>query len=252
MDKDTGNQHKERLQQRSTDVTSPTKGDRSQPSSASDISPAKGLIGFSLMGSLMTIIFMWVINSLTTPDNIWFIIPSLFLLLWPATLIFAYRNQYRAFSLFGSVLLIALLITVNLMYSPHTLWFVYAIYPIIWWPIVMYAGRRAATVGFAMIASLLTIAYYSALNLWWSPGFPWAIFPAYVVLWCPMTLYFVRRQQYFALSTAGSLLTIIFFSVVNLVSSPQTIWAIYPIFGVLWWPLSMYYFYYLRRRGYRG
>ncbi|MBC1778589.1 permease prefix domain 1-containing protein [Listeria booriae] len=45
----------------------------------------------------------------------------------------------------------------------------------------------------------------------------------------------------------GSALLIILFIVVNLMYSPDVLWCIFPIFAVLWWPLSMFYFWYRRK-----
>ncbi|MBC6316137.1 permease prefix domain 1-containing protein [Listeria grandensis] len=45
----------------------------------------------------------------------------------------------------------------------------------------------------------------------------------------------------------GSALLIILFIVVNVMYSPDVLWCIFPIFGVLWWPLAMFYFWYRRK-----
>ena len=208
----------------------------------------KGAIGFSLIGSVMTIVFLGIVNMLTSPDTIWFIIPSFFLLLWPGALLFAFNRQYKLFSLFGSILFISFLISNNYLYSPETPWFLYAIYPVIWWPIAMYAGKRAATFSFAVVASLCTIMYYSVLNMLLSPQHLWAIFPAFAVLWWPLSIYFAQRRQFFQMSVAASFMSVVFFVTVNAVFTPGTIWAVYPIFGLLWWPLSMHYFYDRKKR----
>lgn len=39
----------------------------------------------------------------------------------------------------------------------------------------------------------------------------------------------------------GSILIIALFIFINFYYTPQTIWFVYPTFGVLWWPLSMFY-----------
>lgn len=39
----------------------------------------------------------------------------------------------------------------------------------------------------------------------------------------------------------GSLLLIGLFVFINFYYTPQVIWFVYPTFGILWWPLSMYY-----------
>lgn len=43
-----------------------------------------------------------------------------------------------AYSVWGSLLIIALFIFVNFYYSPHTIWFVYPTFAVIWWPLTMY------------------------------------------------------------------------------------------------------------------
>jgi len=48
----------------------------------------KNLINFSIAGSLMTMIFLGIVNYTTSPQTAWFIYPCLLLLLWPITLFF--------------------------------------------------------------------------------------------------------------------------------------------------------------------
>ncbi len=42
-------------------------------------------------------------------------------------------------------------------------------------------------------------------------------------------------------SVVGSLLIIGLMIFINLYASPRYLWCIFPIFGVLWWPLSMFF-----------
>lgn len=148
------------------------------------------------------------------------------------------------FSISGSALWILFFFSTNYISSPDHPWWLYAAYPFIWWPITMAAGEKAKTIGFAIAASVATILYYSALNLLISPGYTWAIYPAFAVLWWPISMYYASKRKFFAYSLVGSFISVIFFLAVNYVSSPGTIWAVYPIFGVIWWPLSVYYFVY--------
>lgn len=51
------------------------------------------------------------------------------------------RNMMKinlAYSVWGSLLIIALFIFINFYYSPHTIWFVYPTFAVIWWPLTMY------------------------------------------------------------------------------------------------------------------
>jgi hypothetical protein len=38
------------------------------------------------------------------------------------------------------------------------------------------------------------------------------------------------------------------FIAVNFFTTPNRIWAVYPIFALIWWPLSIYYFVYLKQK----
>jgi hypothetical protein len=199
-------------------------------------------VGFAAVGSLMSILFFMLVNFLTSPSEIWFIYPAFVLLFWPLSLASVRKGYYRLYSLLGSLLVIVFLLTINYMESSDYPWFVYALFPVIWWPITMYSRSKAKTLPFGIISSISAILYYSILNAAMSPDYPWAIYPAFAVIWWPLALYYVRKKQYYSFSISASSLMIAFFITVNVVSSPDTIWAIYPIFAVLWWPLSIYYF----------
>jgi hypothetical protein len=42
------------------------------------------------------------------------------------------------FSIFGSVLIIALFVFMNFYYSPEIIWFVYPTFVVLWWPLSMF------------------------------------------------------------------------------------------------------------------
>lgn len=205
-------------------------------------------VGFAAAGSIMSILFFMIVNYITSTEYLWFIYPSLALLLWPIGLYCAKHGKHTFFSIVCSGLIILFLISENVIHSPAHPWSLYTIFPILWWPILIILGKRAKTMSVAWVGSISIILYYLILNILISPGYPWAIYPAFVVLWWPLSLYHKLKKTYFTFSVHASLLIILFFVTVNAVSSPNTIWAVYPIFCVLWWPLSMYYFVYKKRR----
>ncbi|WP_188455972.1 hypothetical protein [Virgibacillus oceani] len=202
--------------------------------------------GFAVAGSVMTIVFLVLVNLLTGTGYLWFIYPSFAILLWPIGLYCVQRKRQRLLSICYSVLIIAYLIFENYTNSPDHPWVLYIVYPIIWWPILVFLGKRAKAMPVAWIGSISIILYYAVLNINLSPQYPWAIYPAFVVLWWPLSLYHAKRKTYFLFSIHASIFISVFFIAVNAVSTPDTIWAVYPIFCVLWWPLSMYYFVYKR------
>jgi len=42
------------------------------------------------------------------------------------------------FSIWGSALIIALVVFINFYYTPHTIWFVYPTFGVLWWPLSMF------------------------------------------------------------------------------------------------------------------
>lgn len=203
--------------------------------------------GFAVVGSIMTIIFLMLVNYLTSSQYVWFFYPSFVLLLWPIGVYCVKKGKHKQLALSYSLLLIAFLTVENFLHSPQYPWSILAIYPIFWWPILVFLEKRALTLPVALIGSSTIIFYYTVLNVFVWPQHPWAIYPAFVVLWWPLAIYHAKRKTFFAFSLHATLLLMIFFITVNAISSPDAIWAVYPIFCVLWWPLCMYYFVHKRR-----
>ncbi|MFF2448809.1 hypothetical protein ACFVSW_17095 [Neobacillus sp. NPDC058068] len=203
--------------------------------------------GFAVAGSVMTMVFFILVNYLTSPHYPWFIYPSFVLLLWPIGLYCVRKGKHKHLAISYSALILAFLTVENYLNSPNYSWSIYAIYPIFWWPILTFLEKRALTMTVALVGSISIILYYSILNVVLSPGYPWVIYPAFVVLWWPLALYHAKKKTFFEFSIHASLLIGVFFISVNVISTPDTIWAVYPIFCVLWWPLSMYYFVYKRK-----
>lgn len=201
---------------------------------------------FALTGSIMTIFFLFIVNRLTTPDEMWFFHSALLILQWPLAIYFITRGLNKPFAAIDTLLIISCLFVDNMLYSPDHPWFLYAAFAIVWWPILLYAGRFAGTLAMAIIGSVSIIVSYTLLNVFISPAFPWAIFPAYAVLWWPLAVYCGRRGKWFLFSVVGALLSMLLFVTINAITTEE-IWAIYPIFAIAWWPLSMYYYSYSKK-----
>lgn len=198
-------------------------------------------IKIAISGAAMLILSAVCINLILTPEHLWFPEAIFFVIWWPLGVYIAKRPHSKALSILGSLLIMAMLVIENLVYSPEYLWFLYAVFPILWWPIIKLLPKLAASKAFAVISSIIIISYYAALNLFFAPGYPWFIYPAFAVLWWPLVHWLGGKGRGFAFSVAGCGLIILFFIIVNIVSSPRAVWAVYPIFAVLWWPLSIYF-----------
>ena len=188
---------------------------------------------FATLGSIMTIAFLMVVNFLTTPGDLWFLYPSHVLILLPISLYFLSKKQYKQFVLFTGLVTILFLWVNNYFNSPGHPWILYVAYPIILLILFTFLGKASKKLSVALIGSGATILYYSLLNYYLSPGYPWAIYPAYAILWWPILLYFIRSKRYFGLSILGTFITVVFLIIVSAISTPNVIWEVYPIFLIL-------------------
>jgi hypothetical protein len=201
---------------------------------------------FAAAGAAMTILFLVIVNALTSPSYPWFLYPAFAVLWWPLSVLFA-RKYQKVYAIAGSILVLVFLTTINLVFSPFSLWVLYAAFPVLCWPVIICLGRRAGRLPSAMTISLLAIAYYFLLNQYYAPGFPWFIFPTYAVVWWPLSVLYAKKNKMLQFSLIGTLITVAFFVVLNAVTTPGQPWAVFPIFGFLWWPLTIYCFVFKRQ-----
>lgn len=197
---------------------------------------------FSIVGSIVIIACLLLTNYITSPSVIWFYYPAFAVIWWPLSVLLGGQHTVKIYSIVGALLLTAFFTLENLLKSSFCPWALLTYFPILMWPLATLLGRRLGKLPIALFGSLAGILYYTILNVVVFPGFPWAIFPAYVLLWWPLAIAFSKRKHSMLFSVTGTLLSAALFITVNAVSSPNTIWAVYPIFALLWWPLSTYYF----------
>jgi len=190
----------------------------------------------AVLFSLILIAYYPIINIALTPDRFWAIYPIFATLWWPLHLIF--KNDNKKFSIAGAFLTIVFFIVSNLVETTYP-WALYACFPVTLWPAAMYIGKQMGALKFSVFASVSTILWYGALNVFLAPSSPWAIFVAFAVLWWPLSVYFYGRHCPQRYALVMSALSIVFFIAVNVIYSPGAVWAVYPAFGLLWWPVTL-------------
>ena len=100
-------------------------------------------LAFSVWGTILITAFFLFINFYYTPETIWFVYPTFAVVWWPLVLFFQwFRNKKDvpagfAFSICAFVLISGLILFMNLYYTPETIWFVYPVFLLIWWPLAM-------------------------------------------------------------------------------------------------------------------
>ncbi len=106
-----------------------------------------------------------------------------------------------AFSIWGALLITGLMVFINLYYTPKTIWFVYPLFAIIWWPMSMffrwYHLKKDAPIGlpYAICSFLLITGLMVFINLYYSPQYIWFVYPTFAVLWWPLAMVFHTLRE---------------------------------------------------------
>jgi Flp pilus assembly protein TadB len=116
--------------------------------------------------------------------------------------------------------------------------------------------KLGLALAFSVWSAAIITLFFLFINLYYTPHTIWFVYPVFAVIWWPMTLYFCwyRRKTgnriAFPYSLAGSTLIIWLMLFINFYYTPHTIWFVYPVFAVLWWPVALF-FHWLRHRNRR-
>ncbi len=194
----------------------------------------------ALLFSAVAIAYYTIFNLLTSPGYFWALYPIYATLWWPMGRYFSDRRAFRGFSVAGFLLTAAFLLAANAMNPGHP-WAVYAIFPVVWWPLAMFFGRRLGALRFSVLCALCTMAWYSGCNLLLSPGVPWSMFVGYAVLWWPLSVYYHGKHRPLGYAVTMTALTALLLTAVNILFTPGALWAFYPVFALLWWPVSVFF-----------
>jgi hypothetical protein len=106
-----------------------------------------------------------------------------------------------AFSVWGAALITALMMFINFAYSPRTIWFVFPLFGVAWWPMSVYfhwlrskTGRpvsfQYSICGFTLITCLMLF-----INFSYSPRTIWFVYPVFGLIWWPMAALFSSRRR---------------------------------------------------------
>ncbi len=193
---------------------------------------------FSVAGSLITIVFLIATNLMETPYP-WALYACPPVVFWPLAMYAGKRFGRLAFSVAASAVVIAYYGALNALLEPLSPWVMFVAFGVLWWPLSVYFYGRKSAHGYAAVMSALSIVFLAAVNMVYSPGALWAHYPAFAILWWPMTLLFARYKKWLAYAVAATLLSIVFFAVVNVTTSPGFPWSVFPCMAMLWWPLAL-------------
>jgi hypothetical protein len=203
---------------------------------------------FAIVSSIAITIISVVVNIYLSPSYIWFYYPIFAVLWWPLSVYLGKPRTNRIFAVIGALYTLVFLAVNNYYGAPSVPWVLLTVYPLLMWPISQFLGKEMGRLAPSIILSAAGIIYYILLNILAFPSFPWSVITGYAILWWPLSVALAKRRFMLIYSVGGFILNTLFFSLLNIIASPHTIWAIYPIFALAWWPLSVYYFIYKKSK----
>ena len=190
---------------------------------------------------------LWGILLLTGIKDLWVYQMAVSLMTGQFAIILCHKRKYKSLVIVGGLLLLFFLIMNNLIHSSAYYWFYYPLFPVIWFWIMMIFFKKIKSVWFAWLSAVTGILYYLILNIFLSPGYPWFIYPSFALVWWPLSVNYYKTKKHLRFALFGSALIITLMVLINLTTFPAVPWCFFPIFAVLWWPLSVYFFYYRLR-----
>jgi len=106
-----------------------------------------------------------------------------------------------AFSVWGAILITALMLFINFYYTPDIIWFVYPVFAVLWWPMSLFfhwlrckTGRSIGFVysvcGFVLIAALMLF-----INFYYTPNTFWCVYPIFGTFWWPLAMLFYSLNK---------------------------------------------------------
>jgi len=197
---------------------------------------------YSLIASLTTIAYLALSNLMLPPIELWFLYTVFPLLMWPVIMYLGKWASSLLFAMAGSIIGIGYYLVLNIFMSPGHPWVLYLLMPLLWWPVSILFKKVSKNMMFLFISITIFAIYYGLLNIFISPGHPWSLYLLYPYAWVAVGMYFGVRRKALGLAIAATIITALFVSIMNIVLTPNTIWAVFPIFAILWWPMSIYFF----------
>ena len=107
------------------------------------------------------------------------------------------------------------------------------------------SNKIGLSLAFSIWGAILITALFVFINFYYTPNIIWFVYPVFAVIWWPMTMFFHwihnKNDQPvgLAFSVCSFILILGLMIFINYYYTPKVIWFVYPVFGVIWWPLAM-------------
>ena len=205
-------------------------------------------IPFSIISAIAITAYYSLINLFIEPRHEFWIYVAYGLLWWPLSRIF-YKRVNRKIALVIAVISnSAFMFFLNQRICPDYKWSIFLLGPVVILSIMVFIGKKAKTLGFAVFSYIFLMLGYGLINIFFENRHPFIIYLAFAFAWWPISVSFAKHKNLLRFSIVAFLLLAAFFTATNLVNTPNILWAVYPIACTAFWPLSVLIFGRKRRR----
>ena len=199
-------------------------------------------IPFAILSAIIITLYYVLINTFVEPRHPFWIYIAYALVWWPLGLAFRGKVGSKIVAIISLAANIAFVMTFSHIIRPEYNWSMYALGPAVLFSVMIFFGEKSKTLAFAILAYISLLAYYGYINMFIESRHPFIIYIAFALTWWPISLSYVRHKNMLRYSLVSFLLIAAFFTATNLVTSPQVLWAVYPIGAAAFWPLSILVF----------
>jgi hypothetical protein len=199
-------------------------------------------VPFAIISAIILTGYYVILNIFVEPRHPFWIYIAYGLAWWPLSLAYRGKISRKVIAVISLVANIAFILYFSQIIRPEYNWSIYLLGPAVLLSVMLFVGEKCKTLAFSILAYIALLAYYGYLNIFIENGHPFIIYIAFAFAWWPISLSYVRHKNPLRFSLVSFFLIAAFFTATNLVTTPQVLWAVYPIGAAAFWPLSMLVF----------
>ncbi len=197
---------------------------------------------FAWCSYVILVSYYGAINLWVEPRHLFTVYIAYALIWWPISVTRRNKINRKALSVLGAVANMAFMFSMNQLVKPEYFWSIFVFAPLLWWPICEFAGQKAKTVGFAWFSFIALGGYYGLVNYFIETRHPFILYILFALAWWPLGIALSKHKNVRRFSVEGALLLAMFFGIVNWITTPSVVWAIYPISVTMLWPICVLIF----------
>ena len=159
-----------------------------------------------------------LLNVLTSPSYPWALYPGFGLLIIGLGIYFSlyWNHKLASISLMSAIFILVLIL--NLVNSPDTLWVQHIAFFLIWWPLIAFLREKAKSLLFSILGAVAIIAFAYYEYTVYTPGVTmWYLYVVVPALWWPISILLQGKWSFGQIVKTVVITNIIYMAVINIV-----------------------------------